>query len=459
MKKTFILVICLIFLVFLWGCNKNITLDTPTDFKIEGTIISWTEVESTTKYRIELINQDDNSVLKRNVINGDDMNNLNIPVGKYMVKLQAIGNGLNLLDSDYTNQIFYQQIDMNAVSIIEEDNLVDGLYLKWMGRTFYNETTKVNMIYHSASGFEVVFKGSKVSATITATKTYDYSKPYLVIVLDDDFDNTKTISLTQATTEIDLIEINDDGLEHKLTVYKRNESIDSHIGLKSISTDGSFIQKVLYKQRKIEVIAASSSTGFGNLGTTSEDKNTSNSDALNAYAFLSAKALNAELNIVAASGWGVKASRWTTPNTLNMFDAYKKVDMFSTVDWNYSNYIPDVVVMNLGTNDWSYVQATDDPNEKIVRMNAFINQYVTFVNFISGLYPEAEIIILYGLMNEINIYDATIDIYNQASETVDNLHIFKVHGDGKGCSNHPSVASHHEIAIALTNKIKQITNW
>jgi hypothetical protein len=78
---------------------------------------------------------------------------------------------------------------------------------------------------------------------------------------------------------------------------------------------------------------------------------------------------------------------------------------------------------------------------------------------VHGLYPDAEIIILYGLMNENNIFEATQEIYETAKDDVPKLHIFYTNGDGKGSSNHPSAKSHENIASALTAEIRKIMNW
>ena len=244
---------------------------------------------------------------------------------------------------------------------------------------------------------------------------------------------------------------------HVVSVYKRSESIDSHIGLKALATSGRFIAGVTYKERKIEVIAASSSTGYGNLSNTT--KTTSNSDGLKAFAFLTAQALNAELNIVSASGWGVSASLWTSPNTLNMHDQYKYVDVFSSEIWDTSRFTPDVIITNFGTNDLSYINAGSDATVKAQRRENFIATYVDFLKNLHQTYPNAQIIILYGLMNESGVYEDHTEIYNRAVELIPNLVMYKINGDAQGYNSHPSVASHRQIADTLIANIKELMNW
>ena len=468
--KTSYLFLIMVLAMILIGCEMGgsqggSTVKTPTDFAINDTIISFTEVTGATKYRLEIRSTSDaGEVLRRYVENGDDLNSLNIPEGEYMIKIQAIN--ANGKESEYTEELPYKQKDLYAVSSIEGAKLIDGNYVKWMGRTSYSDTTKVNTMYYTAAGFEVKVQKLEeeltLSATLTATNYANNDKrPYMVFVLDNDFDNAITLSLTQASQNIQIIgeggfEVSDN-LVHVVSVYKRSESIDSHVGLKALATSGRFIAGVTYKERKIEMIAASSSTGYGNLSNTT--KTTANSDGLKAFAFLTAQALNAEINIVSASGWGISASRWTSPNTINMHDRYKYVDVFSDELWDTNRFIPDVIITNFGTNDLSYINIAANDTEKAARRENFIATYVDFLKNLHQTYPNAQIIILYGLMNESGVYDDHTEIYNRAVELVPNLVMYKINGDAQGYNSHPSVASHRQIADTLIANIKGLMNW
>ena len=443
------------------------TLEVPTDLKIEGTILSFKEVTGATKYRIEITEVNTTNVIRRFVTNNVDLNTLNIPEGDYMIKIQASNDNQTLL-SDYSSEVSYTQKDLYAVNDIKGTDLISDQYVKWMGRYSFNETTMQNTLYYSASGFQVKVKklDEPVSVVVTLTATnsnVNDKRPYLVAVLDDDFDNSITYPISEAKVDLEIVGgdnlvINDNEV-HTVALYKRTESIDSHISIEEIKTTGKFIEGVTYKNRKIEVIAASSSTGYGNLGNSTQSKNTGNSDALKAFAFLAAQKLNSEINIVSASGWGIYASRWTSPNTLNMRDKYKYVDVFSSEVWDTTKYVPDVIVTNFGTNDLSYINIASTPKEKEERIKNFKEYYVNFLIELKKTYPNAQIIILYGLMLESGIYEYTEEIYETALESIPNLKIIKILGDAAGCNSHPSAASHKVIAETLANFIKETMNW
>ena len=478
-SKSILFILCLIVSLVFFACTKEKEptkektkeeepgLATPTGLKIDGTLLSFNEVEGATKYRIEITQENSDTVIRRFVSNNVDLNTLNIPEGDYLIKIQACNDNLTKV-SPYSDSISYSQIDLYAINEIKGADLISGDYVKWMGRYSYNDDTQLTTLYYSASGFSVnvkkVEEDLSVFVTITATNSNVVDKrPYVVVVLDNDFEGAMTYPLTQQKTELQLI--GGDGLVisdnevHNVALYKRSESIDSHIAIEKINTTGKFIEGVEYKERKIEVIAASSSTGYGNLGNSSQSKNTSNSDALKAFAFLTSQLLDSEINIVSASGWGIYASRWTSPNTLNMREKYKYVDVFSSEVWDTTKYVPDVIVVNFGTNDLSYINIASTPQEKEERIANFKLYYVEFLRELKRTYPNAQLIILYGLMLESGIYEYTEEIYDEALTYIPDLKIVKILGDAKGCNSHPSAASHATIADTLASFIKETMGW
>ena len=104
--KTSYLFLLVLFVFAIFGCEmsgggtETKKVATPTDFAINESIISFTEVKGATKYRLEIRNTETDEVLRRFVENGDDLNALNIPEGEYMIKIQAIN--ANNVESEYS---------------------------------------------------------------------------------------------------------------------------------------------------------------------------------------------------------------------------------------------------------------------------------------------------------------------------------------------------------------------
>ena len=468
--KSFLVMVVFAVSVLLFSCEMpqgggGKAPEAPTNLTIENDILSFDEVSGASKYRIEITNINTNVSMKRYVTSGVDLNTLNINEGEYMIKVQALSKDDK--ESEYSEEVYYKQKDLYAVKAIDGQDLVDGNYIKWMGRTHYEELTKVNTMYYTAAGFEVKIKKADEDLTYTVTLTstnYNVTdkQAYMVAVKDGDFENTITYRLTKQTSVLEVVgsdgfSIDDDEV-HTIAMYKRNESIDSHVSLKAIETSGKFVSGYTYKERKIEMIAASSSTGYGNLPPATA-KTTSNSDGLHAFAFLTAQNLNAEINIVSASGWGISASRWTSPNTINMHDQYKYVDVFSNVLWDTTQYVPDVIITNFGTNDLSYINAAANEADKNARRENFIATYVDFIVNLQNTYPNAQIIILYGLMNESGVYADHEEIYSRAKVLVPSVLMIKINGDAGGYNSHPSLASHKTISDTLTAYIQEQMGW
>ena len=461
-KKLTLATLFLICLCILTGC-KSKSLDTPTNFRIEGDVATWDAVEDATKYRLEF--EKDGEKIKRLVnTNQANLKDMNLEEGVYTVNVQACNDKI---ESEFTkDNLEYVVRDESKVYSFKEDELLNSRYIRWMGRTYYSNLKKMNMVYHTASGFEVKFTGSKVVARIFATN-YDNStsRPFVTVVVDGDYANQRRVALTQEYTDLVLVEGITDKEVHKITLHKSSESQDSKIGIESIETTGEFIADVDVKQYKIEFIGDSGSCGFGNLSKPyGSDYSTEISDGLHSFASLTGIALDADFQIFAASGWGVKASIYTNPNTVNVFDAYKNYDFNSqgaTIKYNYSLFTPDLVVINLGTNDYSYIKAAEtDPIEYAKRLQDYKDQYKALVNFVHSIYPSAHIIMLHGLMNEGKVIaDATNEMYAELKLTIPNLSTIEINGDGKGASNHPSAASHESISEQLVAHIKDTLNW
>ena len=142
-----------------------------------------------------------------------------------------------------------------------------------------------------------------------------------------------------------------------------------------------------------------------------------------------------------------------------MHDKYKFVDVYSNELWDTTSYVPDVIITNFGTNDLSYIDVGSNDLEKANRRENFIATYVDFIDYLHRTYPNAQIVILYGLMNESGVYEDHETIYARAKEIYPDLVMYKINGDGKGYNSHPSITSHRAIADTLIENIKEIMNW
>lgn len=465
MKLRILLLMSMLFFM-LMACQttESVKLAIPQNFSIDESIITFDTVEHALKYRIETTDVNTDVVRKYFIVENQNIDLLYLTPGTYQVRLQAVGDGKDYLDSDFSVNITFVQKDPFQISEIEKEFLTDPVKVNWLGRNAYQTATEANYFYFTASGFEVKFFGTELSAELVTGVNAVSKQPHLVVLIDGETnpENGTLIVMDQVKKTYALASGLDEGV-HTIRVLKRSESIDSLTGLSKVSTDGYFMDVDPLKERKIEVIAASSSAGFGNLASSSSDpKTTQNSDGLRAYAYLAARMLDAEINIFSASGWPLVKGPWTGNN--NIPQAYEFVNVYSSVDWNHSNYEPDVVLINLGTNDWSYI-TTLQTAERAQAIITFEDAYVDFIGRIHELHPQAIIVIVYGLMNETNIYTPTQNAVSKAQTAYPNLNLFSIQlpsvnaQEGIGSSNHPGLLTHIRAGGVLAESLGVWLDW
>lgn len=451
------------------------TLDVPTNILITENIITFSSVDQASKYKATIYDADAQLVGQYNISSSFDLSLL-LSVGSYTLTLKATAPGFN--DSESSPVVTFDIVDESRVSQIEGTDMNDFNLVRWLGRTDYKEATQEKYFFFTASGFEVAFYGTELTATFTASNyNVDGKQPYIVAFVDgeENPNNGVTFVLNQAEQTITLVSGLTDGY-HTLKLLKRSEASDSNAALKDLHTDGYFTTPPLAKNFRIEYIAASSSTGFGNLGSVSVAKSTANSDGLRAYAFLTSYLLDADTSIFSASGWGVSRG-WNTGGAIsevqNIPYAYTKTAIDDTNHvydngeaLDYSDYVPDVLVVNLGTNDFnasSYNAMTD--LEKPVMEERFKTDYVTFLVLLNNLYPNAKIIVAYGLMGEAGtLGDITLNVIDQANTTIGHTVVYPflmeaagTNGNPYGSAWHPNVQTGMNVATELANLISTLT--
>ncbi len=268
---------------------------------------------------------------------------------------------------------------------------------------------------------------------------------------------------------------------HTLTIIKRTESgpggqantgKDEFLGFR-VRT-GTALSAAAKPARLMEFVGDSITCGYGNeVSTTDPDsfKFTSvNEDAWNAYGAITARAFNADYVAVAASGRGVirNYSGFAGALVPAIYETTLHEDS-SAPAWAHATYSPDVVVVNLGTNDFSPGIALDQME---VHRATFKQAYIDFLTRIRAVHAEANIVAVVGpMMGDswpagYNAWTsiqadvkAAVDARNAASDA--NVHYFALAPQSSpyGEDWHPTVATHQKMADALVPFIAGIRGW
>jgi hypothetical protein len=135
----------------------------------------------------------------------------------------------------------------------------------------------------------------------------------------------------------------------------------------------------------------------------------------------------------------------------------------ATSSWDPSRWVPDAVVINLGTND--YNAAGPDPSSD------YQATYLQFVARLRSVYPGAFVFCAVGPMLGGSKYSAVkaaiSNVVSMRSGAGDNrvaLVEFPTQscgadGSGCGCAGHPNAAEHQHMASLLEASMRSALGW
>ncbi|KAM9981140.1 hypothetical protein ACTFIY_003451 [Dictyostelium cf. discoideum] len=213
--------------------------------------------------------------------------------------------------------------------------------------------------------------------------------------------------------------------------------------------------------RKFEFIGDSIATGYGDMGKApcAFTESTENVDV----SFVSdiTNQLLGEMSVIAWEGKGVvknygSPTPISNPNDPTLPYLYPYILPLSDNSsfWNASQFIPDVLVINLGSND--YTDLPYPPNDY------FQFKFIEFVKSIIINYNNQipKIFFICGVMvNEhpcCTITEAVSNVFNATYIDMPNI---QNSSDDFGCYGHPTIIAHAHMASIAIPIIKQVMNW
>jgi lysophospholipase L1-like esterase len=255
-----------------------------------------------------------------------------------------------------------------------------------------------------------------------------------------------------------------DGI-HTIEIYRRAEANQGEsVFLGFDFGAGRLLAPPPLPARRIEVIGDSITCGYGDEGA--DQTCTFSADTENhylTYEAITARDLGADLVTVAWSGKGVVCNYGDDANScvdpLPVFYDRTLPNRPSSA-WNFSAWQPQVVVINLGTNDFSTAM---DPSQA-----DFEAGYKAFLAHIRSNYAGALILstvaplLTGGDLTTAKSYLA--DVVKQMNDAGDaKVKTFDMAptdpADGYGCDYHPNLKTHAKMATQLTAEIKTDLGW
>jgi lysophospholipase L1-like esterase len=275
------------------------------------------------------------------------------------------------------------------------------------------------------------------------------------------------VSGSSATITVDL----EEG-ENTVKLIKLSESAQSVFAIDSIDIDGDAPTPTESSSRKIEFIGDSITCGYGADGTLKNSFSTATENGSETYAYQTALNLGADYSMVSVSGIGV-VSGYTSNGKKNEVNGAIMPAVYTStgfswywldgatptnLEWDFSDSDTDLVVINLGTNDYSYTKSDSE------KCKEFEEGYESFLKTVREKNPNAEILCVLGLMGQElyeNIENA-VEAYKVAEgdEHVATFELSKIDAnDGYGVDYHPNTTSHQIAAAELTEKISTLYGW
>ncbi|KAF5666498.1 lipase acylhydrolase [Fusarium circinatum] len=315
---------------------------------------------------------------------------------------------------------------------------------RFVGRV--NPATK--QLTWPSTGVAFTFKGTTASikidgitGTSSADLIIDGGNPILIKNVEGT--SISTPKLTKGT--------------HTVELRKRSEASFGVFRVTGVNTDGQLVENVAPK-RKIEIIGDSITVGYAVL-----------QDNGKTYGAVAARGLKADYSVVAWSGKGLTRNYAqnppdTSPTMPVLYTRYGANDADNSYTFP-SSWVPDAVVINLGTNDFSYLNVRQPVNP------ADLTQaLVKLVKSIQPHYPKAQFFFVSSPL--LSDYYPTAadaqkstdvkvlkDVMQQLAGIKTHLVDWPTQGSDSGCDYHPNAATQAQGGALLEASIKAALGW
>ena len=317
--------------------------------------------------------------------------------------------------------------------------------IKPMGRTRMTATGL--QCDFSATGLEfcATVQGTVTLELTVEGKELDSEKnddAYFTVFIDGERSETRYKAPMGKTTKLTIANFKTQGT-HTIQVLKQSEAKNGLCTMKSLTFSGTLNDAPAQAAHYIEFLGDSITCGYGNLCTngTSPAGDTDYKDATQAFSFLTAKALGADHSLISCSGMGVTLG-WRTVLAKQLFEKqsyYRSASTAYTVERT-----PDLVVINLGTND----------EFKGADTTAFQADVGTLIQTVRTTYgQDTPIVWVYGMMGDGYQTQVLAAIEALGGES-QGLYSVQLPENREGGGGHPTATAHKTAAEALASFIR-----
>jgi lysophospholipase L1-like esterase len=257
---------------------------------------------------------------------------------------------------------------------------------------------------------------------------------------------------------------------HTVDIVKATETWQGTVTLVGfrLGPGGALQQPPPLPERKLLIIGDSVTCGaeINRAPPCADRPSTFKASPYDSYGMRLARQLDAQVHLVCFGGRGLIGD-WS--GRRNVMDARRFYDLSvpdesqkSPPVWAHSAYIPDAVIVSLGTNDFNLSRGNLPSREE------YVSAYTQFVTSIRANYPQALILLTEGAMltdawNPSLKPKSTLSAY--IADTVARLHDPRVvHAEsrsypGDACDSHPTREQHDAMATDFRSVLSRHLCW
>ena len=314
--------------------------------------------------------------------------------------------------------------------------------VRLLGKSFWeNDTIALPWV---DAGFTFSFKSQGV---VIGFAPYQYEQPVYVRVFVDDAYSFR-FAVTNGSEKISLDGL-DENTVHTVKVLMVVRGVPLYVSdIRLVGDELAVCEKPAQKLR-IAFVGDSITCGYGVLAPNVPVYNTYEQDSTRSYAYMTAEKLGAEVFASASSGKGFVANCNGDRSDLLLSQGFRQKTLTDGV-WDQQSYIPDVFVINVGTND-AGGGITDEE---------WIPAAVAFMEEVRSHFPKVPIIYCYGLMDKTKMgaVEKAVAIFNAKDGNAYFLPTASVYDNPfeMGTVGHPNVHASRRVSEELSALIRKI---